>query len=746
MNLEKYKCILILVVLSLSNVINIFSKEIYPGKSYSLEPEFAVASNVSPSDSKMGGGIIYGLTFRDLRPQSRFGFQIGYNYLRDGNKILPLPSIAFRAGYGYLIKGLYSFWPTLELSYFMPPSSGSFTINYGIATGAAFDFHLFHRNYLSLEPMVFFPLNGEVNPYLRFRVGVKYNFPILRKLPRPAITLNLNTTIITPDNDGLNDILQISPQCTNPDSFKKWRIQVLDKQNNIYKSWSGTNAPMKNFIWDGTSPSGTKILSASELKIVAEAEDLLGNRLFDQKIFSIYIPPASIKIDIEPDMVNPLRNQNNSLLNMKIDTENPNSAASWKIEIIDPSGFLITSWSGLDFPPNKINWNGQNGKGKAVLHPGNYEIRATLKDLAGDSTTNSSYFNIIIPKASIDLTISPLLYNPYDDKGQLLEIAIEAQEADSVEWWKIFIEDKNGVTQKTWFGDGAPPASILWNGINNEKKLLNAGSEYYLFFEFKDIFDNESSTRYTFETDIPTAFLTLSVKPQIFSPDNDGINDILDIEIQSQHTESIKNWKILITDEKGNEIFIKDGKNGPPTHTFWDGINDQGVLVPSASDFTVTLEIENIKGQKSRLSEEFTTDVFVYNDNGKKKIRVPGILFPPNSADFSLLTKEEIQKNREIIARIAEVLQKFPEYKIIIEGHGNLINWLDPELSSWEQQQELIPLSKERADAVRRILISDGVSSERLYTIGSGGAYPIVPFHNVKGRWINRRVEFILLK
>lgn len=53
-------------------------------------------------------------------------------------------------------------------------------------------------------------------------------------------------------------------------------------------------------------------------------------------------------------------------------------------------------------------------------------------------------------------------------------------------------------------------------------------------------------------------------------------------------------------------------------------------------------------------------------------------------------------------------------------------------------------LSKKRADAVKKYLVSKGVESGNITTIGKGEAEPLVSNETEQGREKNRRVEFIL--
>jgi outer membrane protein OmpA-like peptidoglycan-associated protein len=72
--------------------------------------------------------------------------------------------------------------------------------------------------------------------------------------------------------------------------------------------------------------------------------------------------------------------------------------------------------------------------------------------------------------------------------------------------------------------------------------------------------------------------------------------------------------------------------------------------------------------------------------------------------------------------------------KIVVAGHTDNIGG-----DAFNQK-----LSRERAEAVRSFLISEGISPDRVSAIGMGEAEPVVENQSAEGRANNRRVEIIL--
>jgi outer membrane protein OmpA-like peptidoglycan-associated protein len=138
-------------------------------------------------------------------------------------------------------------------------------------------------------------------------------------------------------------------------------------------------------------------------------------------------------------------------------------------------------------------------------------------------------------------------------------------------------------------------------------------------------------------------------------------------------------------------------------------------------------------------------DVLVIREGNRLKIQINNITFQPNLPELTL-TGDEGDKNVQVLDRLAQIMQKYGSYRIVVEGHAVSLNWANPAAAEREQRDILLPLSKSRAQTVVNELVKRGVSTGRLQAVGIGGAQPIVPHGDVEERWRNRRVEFFLEK
>jgi len=86
----------------------------------------------------------------------------------------------------------------------------------------------------------------------------------------------------------------------------------------------------------------------------------------------------------------------------------------------------------------------------------------------------------------------------------------------------------------------------------------------------------------------------------------------------------------------------------------------------------------------------------------------------------------------DILHNVATIMKDNPSYKLKIDGHTD----------SQGDDAKNMQLSKDRAAAVKKYLIEDGVDGSRLSAFGYGETVPKATNDTAAGRAENRRVEF----
>ena len=247
--------------------------------------------------------------------------------------------------------------------------------------------------------------------------------------------------------------------------------------------------------------------------------------------------------------------------------------------------------------------------------------------------------------------------------------------------------------------------------------------------------------------------LTVELSPQPFSPDEDGEDDTLTVNISVKTEIPIHSWHIEIREPApGYALFSEwKGEGMPPKTMVWNGLSASEELVQSATDYHFALVVTNTNNDSTTYQGTISVDVLVRREGDVLRVIVPSIVFASDTGNFSKLTKEISDANDRILRRIAQVLNRYDTYQVKVEGHANPTTAPGTAARTNEEKgtrsvKGLQPLSEERAKAVLDYLVTLGVEKGRLSSVGVGGARTVVEFADKDNWWKNRRVEFILIK
>jgi len=271
--------------------------------------------------------------------------------------------------------------------------------------------------------------------------------------------------------------------------------------------------------------------------------------------------------------------------------------------------------------------------------------------------------------------------------------------------------------------------------------------------------------------------------PELFSPDPDNTNERMTVAISVEHPVPIKDWTIQIQPNRqgagqrqsaeggqrqsaeggqrerpeGQErqrrraaFFEQTGNGKPPANFQWNGRGTSGELVQSATEYRLTIAVNDIFDNSTTYEGIINIDVIVRQEGDVLRIIVPSIVFPANSSDFARLTEDERRSNTRILRLIANALNRYPDYRITVEGHANPTTAPDtPERTREEAGAAgiigLRPLSEQRARAVADFLVANNdIARTRLNAVGVGGTRTVADYDDEDENWKNRRVEFIL--
>ncbi|MDR3356374.1 MAG: OmpA family protein [Spirochaetaceae bacterium] len=563
----------------------------------------------------------------------------------------------------------------------------------------------------------------------------------------------------SPNGDGTQDFVRFSLTSKSESGVVQYALAVTDEAGNTVRSFAGAGGLPSSVIWDGKTDGGQ---IAPEGRYFAK----LGATARNGSISNVSAGPVTLDVtppsalvsapyllfDPEPDS-----SRNAVPLVVKAETEKLWTGAVIPEGARDAAPVRSFVWYDREVP--SFDWDGTDDSGN-VVKDGSYRFTLSAQDPAGNRAT------IELPGLTVDTrpvrawittlheTIAP---NGNKTKAQVFDIT--ATPKDGVDKWTFRLvnaEDPDGKAVRVWQGTGdTVPAKIEWDG----KLDTGTAADGVFIGVLEAAYTRGKAVRTespAFVCSASSPVISASAKPEYFSPDNDGADDEETISLEAFSYLPFENWTFDVADPYGRPSFwTASGKSQITRELVWDGRSRTGELVQSAMDYPYKFTVTDVEGQSSTVSGILRVDVLVIRDGDKLKMQVPAIIFRADHADFVAkaqdpqqgLDQAVIDNNMRVLRRIAQILNKFKDYTIVIEGHAHNVSGTEAEETSRAGGNiPLVPLSNDRAAFVKQQLSRLGVSAGRMTTTGVGGRKPVADPAKRDDWWKDRRVEFILNK
>ncbi|RPJ06441.1 MAG: OmpA family protein [Spirochaetaceae bacterium] len=164
------------------------------------------------------------------------------------------------------------------------------------------------------------------------------------------------------------------------------------------------------------------------------------------------------------------------------------------------------------------------------------------------------------------------------------------------------------------------------------------------------------------------------------------------------------------------------------------------------NSFHIPLERKPVPGGIITLSNDLAEYPHVVDEAKDQVGLIPCIYFEGDSSDFSKGPAQDVAKNIENLDRLAAIIQRYPDFKLVILGYAANTHFESAAVMERENLEELLSLSQKRAESIRNALVARGLDAGDIRCTGRGNANPVVPAGDSANQWKNRRVEFILEK
>jgi hypothetical protein len=256
---------------------------------------------------------------------------------------------------------------------------------------------------------------------------------------------------------------------------------------------------------------------------------------------------------------------------------NPKSGASDYIEFYNRSNKIIDA--------NKLYIANRNSSGAIssakLISPIPYYIFPGDYIVATEDAVNLP-LNYMVQNPDAVFVVSPMPSFP-DDKGDVILLNLQGAVVDEVkyldDWQFALLANPEGVSLERIDPDGASQEATNWHSAAS---TAGYGTPTYKNSQYKLLQSINAS---------------IEVTPKVFSPDNDGRDDIATIQYKTTEPGYVAN--ITIYDANGRPVrnLIKNGTLGLQGNWIWDGLDDKKLKLPIGT-YIILTEIFNLNGKK----------------------------------------------------------------------------------------------------------------------------------------------------
>lgn len=202
---------------------------------------------------------------------------------------------------------------------------------------------------------------------------------------------------------------------------------------------------------------------------------------------------------------------------------------------------------------------------------------------------------IVVTENAINLSLDYFVQNPDavfelsslpsfpDDEGDVIILNFQGAVVDEVkykdDWQFALLANPDGVALERIDPDGPPQEAGNWHSAAS---TAGYGTPTYKNSQYKLL---------------QTISATIEVAPKVFSPDNDGRDDIATIQYKTTEPGYVAN--ITIYDANGRPVrnLVKNGTLGLQGYWTWDGLDDKRLKL-AVGTYILFTEIFNLNGKK----------------------------------------------------------------------------------------------------------------------------------------------------
>ncbi len=359
----------------------------------------------------------------------------------------------------------------------------------------------------------------------------------------------------------------------------------------------------------------------------------------------------------------------------------PQNVTDWDFVITDSMGREVKRFAGKGAPPRTLEWNGKD-ENNQLIRDGSYQYVLSIVTLAGSKVSMPPQ-ELICDRQAPNATVSvePSIFSPEEGSAKpTAHFFLQAYDASGLNSWLLRIKSPSAV--KSFFGKGQPPDKIDWDGKTDAADPAPNG-DYTFTLAVRDRAGNTTTTSpQNVRIDRTEPVTQVEAKPNIFSPNGDGVMDLTEFQITPPPVKKqIEKWTLAVKDLRGKLVKSFDGAGEPPHELVWDGTGLDGKTVADAAYSYTFLTIDQAGNRGLTIPKMLVVDTKA----PQASVDLKPSLISPNGDGFddSGTFAVDAQDENGIDSYVLEIRNDVGDLKRVFKGDG-----APPKQIQWSGQDD----------------------------------------------------------
>lgn len=189
----------------------------------------------------------------------------------------------------------------------------------------------------------------------------------------PLINITSHNTLISPNNDGVNDYVMFFPELLSTDSLKGWRFEVTDKDGNLIRSAEGGEVLPGGLVWRGENNNFKQANDGIYLGQLF-VEDKAGHEVSTDKVM-VVVDRRAPEIEIAQGKIE------NDIISFDVKCNNISEIVEWGITIYNQNDECFGTFGGKQDLPSTLSCTLNNSIDEKKE---NFFYSLTVRDAAGN--------------------------------------------------------------------------------------------------------------------------------------------------------------------------------------------------------------------------------------------------------------------------------------------------------------------------------------------------------------------------